>query len=567
MKNLVLLILVTIQTNVLKAQERYSVLITEIMADPAPPVGLPNHEWIELKNTSPLAIDLLNWRIGDASSQSGPLPSLLLQPDSFVIVCATNSLAALSVLGTTIAVPSFPSLDNDGDELFIRSAAGSLIHSIHYSSTWYKNELKKNGGWSLEMIDTNHPCAGMANWKASEHVSGGSPGHANSVTGNITDESGPVLKRSFSINNTTIILAFDEPLDSTTASAVTNYTASDGLLISNITCLPPLFDHVQLQFNSWLRSNIIYTINVNRAVDCSGNVSEAQITRTGIPVAPQPGDVIINEILFDPPANGYDYVELYNNSNHIIDASALYIANRSSSNSISSITRLTATPLYIFPGDYLLLTEDKFSLSLHYHVKDPDALVLLSSMPSFPNDEGTVVLLNASGEIIDEVHYKDDWHFKLLINTEGISLERIDPAGASQDASNWHSAASTAGYGTPGYKNSQSRSPEINDAAVSVSPYVFSPDNDGFDDITSIHYRLDEAGYVVNITIFDAAGHAVKNLVRNGTAGITGYWNWDGLDDKNQKLPVGIYVIYTEIFNLNGKKRRFKNTVVLARKI
>jgi hypothetical protein len=59
----------------------------------------------------------------------------------------------------------------------------------------------------------------------------------------------------------------------------------------------------------------------------------------------------------------------------------------------------------------------------------------------------------------------------------------------------------------------------------------------------------------------------VRNLVRNGTLGVSGSWNWDGLDDKGLKLPVGTYVLFTEIFNLQGKKDRFKTTVVLARKL
>jgi hypothetical protein len=49
--------------------------------------------------------------------------------------------------------------------------------------------------------------------------------------------------------------------------------------------------------------------------------------------------------------------------------------------------------------------------------------------------------------------------------------------------------------------------------------------------------------------------------------GLNGYWNWDGLDDKGKKLPVGVYIIFTEIFNLQGKKEKFKNTLVLARKL
>ena len=49
------------------------------------------------------------------------------------------------------------------------------------------------------------------------------------------------------------------------------------------------------------------------------------------------------------------------------------------------------------------------------------------------------------------------------------------------------------------------------------------------------------------------------------TLGLQGYWIWDGLDDKKLKLPVGTYIVFTEIFNLDGKKENFKNIVVLAR--
>ena len=99
------------------SQNRYDVVIDEVMADPTPQVGLPNNEWIELKNTTTSPIDLQGWRIGDATGQSGGLPNFILQPDSFVIVCTASAVAAMSAFGTTISVTSFPSLDNSGDHL------------------------------------------------------------------------------------------------------------------------------------------------------------------------------------------------------------------------------------------------------------------------------------------------------------------------------------------------------------------------------------------------------------------------------------------------------------------
>lgn len=317
-----------------------------------------------------------------------------------------------------------------------------------------------------------------------------------------------------------------------------------------------------------MQPNTVYTITAANVSDCSGNLlGTSNKTKTGLPADPAPGEWIINEALFNPRSNAHDFIEFYNNSKKIFDAAKLFIANRNSAGAISSVKPLSTVPFYIFPGDYIVETEDADNLALQYLVKYPDNVVVVTAPPSFPDDEGTILALNVQGTITDEVKYKDDWHFKLIDNAEGISLERIDPNGPSQNETNWHSAASTAGYATPGYKNSQYRRVDAIGATVEASPKVFSPDNDGRDDIATIQYAVTEPGYIANIAIFDAAGRSVRKLVSNGTLALNGYWNWDGLDDKGYKLPVGAYIVFTEIFNLQGKKERFRNTVVLARKL
>ena len=549
-------------------QNRYDVVIDEIMADPTPLVGLPNNEWLELKNTTAASINLQNWRIGDASGQSGPMPNFTLQPDSFVIVCTGSAVAAMSAFGTTISVTSFPSLDNAGDQLFLKAANGKTIHAVFYSDSWYQNEVKKDGGWTLEMIDTKSPCAGSSNWKASTSVTGGTPGKKNSLDAVNNDATAPQLKRAYTTDNVTIVLVFDEPVDSLSGATLANYSADGGLTFTSAITIAPLFNLVQLKTAAPLAANTVYTITAANVKDCKNNtIGSANKARVGLPVDAAAGEWIINEILFNPKPNANDFVEFYNNSNKIFDAAKLYIANRNSSGVISSIKALSLSPCYIFPGDYIVITEDADNLALNYLVKNPDNILIVSSPPSFSDDEGDVITLNFQGNVVDEVKYKDDWHFKLIDNAEGVSLERIDPAGPSQDETNWHSAASTAGYGTPTYKNSQYKLLNSINATIEVVPKVFSPDNDGHDDIATIQYQVTEPGYIANITIFDAAGRPVRNLVRNGTLGLKGYWNWDGLGDIQNKLPVGTYIIFTEIFNLKGTKEKFKNTVVLARKL
>ena len=102
MKKIVLLLL-ALTPVCLPAQHRYDVLITEIMADPSPQVGLPK-------------------------------PSFTLQPDSFLIVCNSSGVTAMSVWGTCTPVTSFPSLDNDGDQLYLRALNGSIMHAVSYQS-------------------------------------------------------------------------------------------------------------------------------------------------------------------------------------------------------------------------------------------------------------------------------------------------------------------------------------------------------------------------------------------------------------------------------------------------
>jgi hypothetical protein len=566
MKPFFLLPAILFCTLIAQSQNRYDVVIDEIMADPTPQVGLPNNEWIELKNTTTVPINLQNWRIGDATSQSGPMPNFTLQPDSFVVVCTSSAVAALSAFGTTISVTSFPSLDNAGDQLFLKAANGSIIHAVSYSDSWYQNAVKANGGWTLEMVDTKSPCAGSDNWKASIDPVGGTPGKKNSVDAINTDQTPPSLLRTYTIDSVTIIAVFNKPVDSSQGATVSNYTIDGGLTIASAITLSPLFDRVQLNLNSKMSLQTAYNITANNITDCKGNlIGSNNHAKAGLPEDAAPLDMVVNEILFNPRSNGYDYVEFYNRSKKIFDASKMYVANRNTSNAISSVTALAGTPWLIFPDDYIVSTENSISLQGNYLVKNPDNVLQVSSLPSFPDDNGFVLLLNLQGNVVDEVDYDHSWHFKLIDNEDGVALERIDPDGTSQDPNNWHSAASSAGYGTPTYKNSQYKQPPGINATIEITPKVFSPDNDGRDDITTVQYKMADPGYAANVTIFDAAGRPVRNLVQNAILGSSGYWNWDGLDDKERKLPVGTYIVYTEIFNLQGKKQKFKNTVVLAR--
>jgi len=456
-------------------------------------------------------------------------------------------------------------MDNDGEIISLITDQGLTMHAVNYSASWYKNQLKKDGGWTLEMIDTKNPCSGISNWKASENLLGGTPGKKNSVDGSNPDKDAPKLLRAYASDSLNVLLVFDEPLINVTNAA--SYSISDGIAVGTVSPASALADRIKLQLSNPIQRGKIYTVTANALTDCSGNsIGNKKTARFGLSEVADSMDIVINEILFNPPTNGTDYVEIYNRSKKIIDLKQTYIANRNSTGEVSSIKQISSESFLIFPEDFIVITEDPAIIKSLYITQNPDALVAVAFMPSFSDDNGNVIILNAQGQITDQLSYSEKWHFKLIDNREGVAIERIDYNAPTQLQDNWHSAASSVGYGTPTYKNSQYRINHEVKGEVKISPEIVSPDNDGQDDFATIEYSFPSPGYVANITIFDATGRPVKILQRNALCGVKGSFRWDGLGDKSQQLATGIYVILTEIFNLQGKKKVFKNTIVVARR-
>lgn len=547
---------------------RNDAIISEIMSDPSPPVGLPNTSWLEIRNASAHAFNIQGWKIGrEGAGLSAPMPDFLLQPDSAIILCSSSGAVELRNFGTTIGLNAFPTLPIGGSVVWIEDQFGKNIHTAAYQSIWHDNALKANGGWSLEMIDLKNPCGGKDNWRSSTDPKGGTPGKSNSVQASNSDSAPPLMTHAFAPDSMQIILTFNEPLDSAQAVISRNYAIDHPTAtILRAYCMPPLFQQTLLQVSAPLQKEKIYSISVRNIRDCKGNeIITEQLVKLALHQQPSAQDIVINEILFDPRGSGADFIELYNRSKKTFNLKELMLANRSNGN-IANYRNLRSENQLFLPGSMLVFTDDAMNIRDQYAVKQPEWLFEMSSLPSYPNNAGYVVLTDAQGNIIDEVQYSDKWHFKLIENKEGISLERINPHTASQQADNWTSAAKSAGYATPTAMNSQYRQDAQVQGTILVSPEIFSPDQDGFDDFVTINYRFPEPRYVLNITIFDANGRSVKALQRNAICGISGSFRWDGLDEKNMRLPLGPYVVFCEAFNLSGQVKRFKHQVVLARR-
>lgn len=552
-------------------------IITEIYSSPTSTSGLPNTEYLELYNRTNKPINLAGWGIHDNETTltSNIAANYYLFPDSFVIVCGINDVALFLPNSNVLGISSFPSLNNTGDHIYLRNALTTVIDEVNYSDTWYRNNTKKAGGWSLELIDPDFTCNNKLNWIASTHPNGGTPGKPNSVNGVFEDTQAPSLLRAIVTSSASVKLIFDEPVNHSALVDISTYSFDNGIVLPPSTQFFVNADStaVNIALPIAMTLKTIYTVSVNANIrDCSGNpISALNSAQFGLWEEPDSGDVIINEILYNPATGGTDYVEIYNASTKVIDLSQLILSSKDTlTNELKSIYTIAPgdETYMLLPGKYLLLSENTDAVKAQYFSENLQGFWQMPSIPSFNISDGTVVLSTPQQKIIDDLHYYDSWQFPLLVSTKGVSLERINFARKTQDASNWHSASQNVGYGTPAYKNSQysENTGSANDQ-VEIEPEVFSPDNDGYQDVVNITYKTDNPGYTGSITIYDERGRLIRNLVKNELWGNSGTYSWDGITNDRDKARIGIYVFLVEVFDLSGNTKQFKKVCVLGAKL
>ena len=166
---------------------------------------------------------------------------------------------------------------------------------------------------------------------------------------------------------------------------------------------------------------------------------------------------------------------------------------------------------------------------------------------------------------IDSFDYREDQHFALLDDEKGVSLERLNPFSITQEDGNWHSAASTVGFATPGLENSQFiQDNNIIDEILFIPEKTISPDGDGFQDLLIIQYETDQPGYLLNAKIFDLQGREISYFIQNELLSNKGTFSWEGTSDGQEKARLGIYVLWFELFDLNGQVTTKKMPIIVA---
>lgn len=541
------------------------VVINEIMADPSPSVGLPDAEFVELFNaTTNKVFDLAGWKLSDGST-TAVLPAYVLGPGEHVLVTSATNGPLFASVSQRLTVSSLPSLNNDADAVSLAAPDDTPIDAVNFTLAWYRDGVKDDGGWTLEQINPFTPCTGAGNWRASNAPAGGTPGTANSVLDPTPDTTPPTLVGVQVIGNTQLELIFNEPMAPASLNTAT-YVIQPPL---PITVASPTFgtdDRVRLVLAQPIPLGVVHTVSVTGATDCPGNaIAPGTSASFALPEPVAPGDVVINEVLYDPEGDGSDFVELYNRSDKTISLAGLQLANETNGQ-VGNYRVITTDGVLLLPGEYILLTGSPADILARYPQSRADRLLQMT-LPGYNNGEGTVVFTDAANGVLDRFAYNDDLHFPLVSKPEGYSLERVDPDRPAEDATNWQTASDQAGRATPGFQNSQYAEAPAPSGELTIEPAIFSPDNDGFQDVLTIVYRFDQPGYVGNMNVYDIAGREVRKLMENVLLGTEGAISWDGLLAGGDKGRMGPYIVVLEVFDLDGNVEKYRRTVTLAHRL
>lgn len=534
-------------------------LINEILADGSDEdqIASPSADFIEVYNTTTNIVEMTRVRVNDGFF----LQQVIIYPDSFLIITdIDNSPIQFFAYPNTAFMADFPALTENGTSITL-SADNGLLDRVTYNKSYYGDPSKESGGYSMERINPNDPCNSSDNWKACVNINGTSAGRTNSVYDITPDVTAPQILYVLASPVESVTVIFNEPIEENSLADI--IWIVDGELQESINPYITGEESNELVlYYGEMSVGTLYTFELSGITDCWGNEASILNGRFALPEIPSPGDLIINEVLYDPFDGGEDFIEIYNNSLKTISLKGWKIAD-ATNGIMNSPDSIASVDLLFFPGEYFVLTQNISLISNFYAEARPERMLVIEGLADYSSDD-KVFLLMPDNIISDELKYDAEMQYPLINDDDGISLERISFSRATSDRTNWHSASEFSGYATPGYLNSQSFNSTINDDLLTADPEIFSPDNDGYRDVVTFNYKLENPGYTGMLEIYDSEGRPVRKLIQGELLGISGSISWDGIRDDNTKASIGIYVVYFEAFNTEGDVVKTKLTCVLA---
>ncbi len=561
-------ILVAIVALVLECQTypvRAQIRINEHM--PIPASG--EAEWVEVINLGDSLRDLTGWVLHDAGTARPLLPAgLRLPPRGLLVLAKDTSVASRYALAPELlrVMPNLPSLNNTGDVLVLRRPDATVEDEVRWEEDW-----GAVSGRSLERIDPLASGQERDNWTPSRDPRGATPGARNSRARRDRDlliarieSDGPRL-------HVFVRNAGYEPLPALALRLALDRNGdgveNEGELLVQVSlaALAPLdslrvTESPVLPGMGWV--TILARVEWPEDEDPSNNGLMSAVWTD-----PPSPSLQLNEIQASPLPGDPEWMEYLNRTNEPINVEGWTLGlGITEGPGLAIATARTLVPA----GGFLVLAADSGLLRTWPECgTHPEAVlcVLSSSRFSLLNEEGLVRLRTPRGGMVDSQYYASAWHHPSVVDPRGISLERIHPDLVGGLPSSWSSCTDSRG-GTPGRRNSLYRDSPPGSASLEGLPSIFSPDGDGWEDFCLIRVRSPFSVARMRIRIFDTEGRVVRTLASDIPVGSEGSIAWDGRDDGGRILPVGPYVLVSDVLEeVSNKTERSLAVVVVAKRL
>lgn len=268
------------------------------------------------------------------------------------------------------------------------------------------------------------------------------------ITELVPDVIPPKVTALRSIDTRTLEVTFDEPLGTTSAQTLTNYSLSNGQGNPITAVMGSANNIVNLIYANDLVSGS-YTLTVSNVADAKGNAITTPIAAQLFYVEPytaKRGDVIFNEIMAAPISSAAtlnkEYFELYNTTDKYIIITGWKYKDASTSTATFAADTLA-------PKSYRIVCANADVDQFKVYGKT----LGISPWPALNNDKDDLNLFLPDGTtVIDFVSYTDAWYQDNTKRT-GYALELINLKSNCPGAPNWIASTATIG-GTPGAQNS-----------------------------------------------------------------------------------------------------------------
>lgn len=441
--------------------------INELMIDPSPAIALAEAEYIELFNTTNNYINLSSYVLNIGTTRL-IMPRYILKPNEYILVGSTVDTFELKKYGTVVSFNTFPSLSNTASTVTLFNKAGRLIDRVSYKNSWYRDLTKKDGGWSLELIDPYTRCNEINRWTASTNKRGGSPGVQNTSADFFADKRALSVKFFRNKNNQQFSVGFSKPVQGYLINPAQLYfvgVKSKLFFPQDVKLDSPYYERATLTFNNALPAGN-YNLICQYIPSCGRNDTNIIYPIRILEIEQPEDEIAVSEIMADPsPSRGLpdcEYIELFNKSTEEIIFSSFYIADTKDTVLVEIENWKAEQAVVLSHKNY------RFSWG------DDVRVIALNKLPSLGNEADTISILTLDKILIERVFY-DVKTMPKEKQEGGYSYSKINNTWNCKSRHTWQASINELG-GSPGAQNESIE--DFSFPKIFVENYVLTNDNE-----------------------------------------------------------------------------------------